>query len=67
MSEIGKNIVAAGTNKTEEEHRRRYAVAAALEVIAEYVASGSPGASLSYELDQLSRYADLIQDALKVK
>lgn len=67
MTEIGKNIVAAGTNKTNDDNHRRYAVAAALEVIAGFAASGHPSVSLDYEFGQLSKYADQIQEALKAK
>ncbi|HJH17671.1 MAG TPA: hypothetical protein K8W20_03015 [Pseudomonas lactis] len=67
MAEIGKNIVAAGNNGTNEDHHRRYAVAAALEVIAGYAASGHPSINLDYEFGQLSSYADQIQKALKAK
>lgn len=65
MTEIGKNIVAAGTNNTNEEHYRRYAVAAALEVIATYVAGTGNGGLLESEMSNLSKYADQIQAALK--
>lgn len=65
--EIGKLIINAGNNETNDDHYRRYAVAAALEVIAGFVASGHPSVSLDYEFGQLSSYADQIQEALKVK
>ena len=65
MSEIGKNIIAAGTNDTNEQHYRRYAVAAALEVIATYVAGTGNGGLLESEMNNLSKYADQIQEALK--
>ncbi|XXE14506.1 hypothetical protein J3P89_19305 [Pseudomonas sp. Z1-14] len=60
-------MVNAGNNDTNDNHYRRYAVAAALEVIAGYVASGHPAVSLDYEFGQLSKYADQIQEALKAK
>ncbi|EPL03893.1 hypothetical protein [Pseudomonas sp. CF161] len=46
---------------------RPYAVAAALEVIAGLAASGSPATNLAAEFENLSLYADKIQEALKVK
>jgi len=67
MSEISKSIVAAGNNDTNEDHHRRYAVAAALEVIAGLAASGNPSTNLSLEFDKLSSYADKIQEALKAQ
>lgn len=65
MSELAKNVVAASPKKTNDEHYRAYAVAAALEVIAGYVASGVP-VNLESEMESLSGYADKIQEALKV-
>ncbi len=51
--------------KSPDQIYRGRAVAAALEVIAGYAASGSPSVNLSYEFEQLSTYADQIQAALK--
>lgn len=67
MNEIGKNVVNAGHNKTHEDHHRRYAVAAALEVIASRVAGTTVGGLLESEMENLSKYADQIQEALKIK
>lgn len=67
MPEIGKLVVAAGSNKTDETNDRRHAVAAAAELIAVFVASGNPSMSLRDELKNLSTYADTIQEALKGK
>ncbi|EJN17251.1 hypothetical protein PMI36_05585 [Pseudomonas sp. GM79] len=65
MSELAKNVTSASPKKTNEEHYRAYAVAAALEVIAGYVASGL-SVNLESEMESLSSYADKIQEALKV-
>lgn len=49
-----------------DEQKRSYAVAVALELIAAHAASNT-AVNLSTELDNLSKYADQIQAALKVK
>jgi hypothetical protein len=67
MSEISKLVIAAGSNRSDADNIRRQAVAAAAEIIAAFVASGNPGASLSDEMGKLSSYADAIQEALKAK
>ncbi|QVL21565.1 hypothetical protein KH389_06290 [Pseudomonas qingdaonensis] len=46
---------------------RAYAVAAALEVIALYASSGNPKFSMRDQMSKLSDYADMIQEALKLK
>lgn len=61
MSEVGKYGVLAGTAGT---GRRAHAVAAALEVIAARAASPSP-TDLGSEFNNLKKYADQIQEALK--
>ena len=58
--------VTAVTPRTSAEFARAYAVASALELIAAR-ASSSASVHLSQELDNLSKYADQIQEALKVK
>ena len=65
MSELAKTVLGASPKKTTDEHYRAHAVAAALEVIAGYVASGVP-VNLESEMESLSGYADKIQEALKV-
>ncbi|MBX6510477.1 hypothetical protein BTW15_01285 [Pseudomonas syringae pv. tomato] len=67
MPDLLKTVTSAASLKTPEQHHRAHAVAAALEVIAGYAASGSPSVNLSYELEQLSTYADQIQAALKAE
>lgn len=66
MTDVGKHTVYAGDDQTVPTYSRTHAVAAALEVIAASAAGGAP-INLSYEFEQLSRYADQIQEALKVK
>nr|WP_315436042.1 hypothetical protein [uncultured Pseudomonas sp.] len=46
---------------------RGHAVAAALETIAAFAASGNTSVDLEKEFSKLSAYADKIQEALKVK
>lgn len=65
MSDIGKHVQSSGPMKTPEQHHRANAVAAALEVIAARVSS-SASVHLEQEFDNLSKYADQIQEALKV-
>jgi hypothetical protein len=67
MSELSKNTMNAAPTKTPAEFQRAHAVAAALEVLAGYAASGSPSVNLGHEFEQLSTYADHIQEALKAK
>ena len=58
--------VTAVTPRISAESARAHAVASALELIAAR-ASSSASVHLSEELDNLSKYADQIQDALKLK
>lgn len=67
MSELTKNVTNSTSPKSPEQHQRAHAVAAALEVIAGFVASGGPSISLAVEFENLSDYADKIQEALKTK
>lgn len=61
-------IKAAADNDFSPEQRRAYAVAAALEVIAQKATqSGANLTILPNEFKSLSEYADRIQEALKVK
>ncbi|MFC3608221.1 hypothetical protein [Stutzerimonas tarimensis] len=65
MNEVGKLVVSASEYSSDEaKGRRAYAVAAALEVIAARAAGPSGEVSLEYEFEQLSKYADQIQEAL---
>lgn len=65
MSEtIHQSINCAADSDFSEERRRGHAVAVALELIANK-ASSSEGISLARELEQLSSYADKIQEALR--
>lgn len=66
MTDVGKHVVSAGSDDSVQELSRTNAVAAALEVITAYATSGTP-INLSYQFEQLSKYADQIQDALKVR
>lgn len=54
-------------NTQSPEARRTYAVAAALEMIAASVSAAATRDRLGYEMDNLSKYADLIQAALENK
>lgn len=56
----------ASGRETNEEDQRARAVAAAIGLI-EAKMSGSDGSSLKAEMNNLSSYADQIQNALKVK
>lgn len=67
MSDLIEAVHSAGKNLDAPKTSRNYAVSAALEVIARLAASGSTSVNLSYEFEQLSKYADQIQAALKVK
>lgn len=67
MSEIAKNVLAASPDKTPEEIIRKYAVAAALEVIAARAPAMTSTGQLEHEMSKLSKYADQIQEALKAK
>lgn len=64
MSEISKNVIEASLERTAAEVKRKYAVAAALEVIAARAPAMSASGQLEHEMRKLSVYADLIQEAL---
>ncbi|QJI29923.1 hypothetical protein HKK55_14810 [Pseudomonas sp. ADAK18] len=66
MTDVGKHAVAAGNEQTLPEYSRTHAVAAALEVIAA-LAAGGTALNLTHQFEHLSKYADQIQEALKVK
>ncbi|MBD9443089.1 hypothetical protein [Pseudomonas sp. PDM04] len=67
MSEtIHSAILAAAGPRSTPDAARAHAVAVALELIASK-ASGGEGLNIPRELDNLSNYADQIQEALKVK
>ena len=65
-SDLSSNVQNAGPLKSPENHQRGRAVAAALEVIAARASSSAP-VNLEQEFDNLSKYADQIQEALKTK
>lgn len=67
MSEITKNVLSASPDSNAKEILRKYAVAAALEVIAARAPAMSANGHLEYEMRKLSEYADLIQEALNSK
>lgn len=66
MSAISEHVFKSGPHKTNEDIHRAHAVAAALETIGAYVATNS-GVNLESEIENLSAYADKIQEALKAK
>jgi|MedtruStandDraft_1076414.scaffolds.fasta_scaffold17339_2 hypothetical protein len=66
MASLIDSVLTAGKFIDTPAVSRPQAVAAALEVIASYSASNS-GINLEAEMKRLSSYADLIQEALKVK
>jgi hypothetical protein len=68
MSEVGKLVLSASTYSSDDAAgRRTYAVAAALEVVMARAASMNGPGQLEAEMDNLSRYADRIQEALEGK
>lgn len=67
MSTLIEAVQSAGKNLDAPKTSRNYAVAAALEVISGLAASGNTSVNLTYEFEQLSKYADQIQAALKSK
>ncbi|VVN49965.1 hypothetical protein PS685_00143 [Pseudomonas fluorescens] len=68
MSELYKNLDVTDYNgDPAPAGARAAAVAAALNLIEAKVANSSGAAQLQWELNNLSAYADLIQEALKVK
>ena len=66
MSEVGKRVPSAPEYSSDDPAgRRTYGVAAALEVIMARAASMNAAGQLEAEMDNLSRYADRIQQALE--
>ena len=66
MTSLIETVQSAAKNPGTETSRK-YAVAAALEVISIYAGSGNPKFSLRDQMDKLSGYADLIEAALDKK
>lgn len=67
MTTLIEAVHSAGKHIDSPKTSRMYAVAAALEVISAHAASGSTSINLGHEFEQLSTYADQIQEALKAK
>jgi hypothetical protein len=68
MSVVGKLVADASSyHTTNPEGQRAFAVAAAAELIAARVGVEGHVNQLINEMERLSKYADLIQEALKVK
>lgn len=67
MSEISKNVIEASLDNNAKQIHRKYAVAAALEVIAARAPAMTASGQLEHEMRKLSVYADLIQEALAVE
>jgi hypothetical protein len=67
MASLIESALSAGKYIDTPAISRPHAVAAALEIIAGLAASGATGINLGYEFEQLSSYADQIEQALKVK
>lgn len=67
MTTLIEAVHSAGKNIDSPKTSRMYAVAAALEVICAHAASGRTSVNLGHEFEQLSTYADHIQEALKSK
>ena len=68
MSDLYKDLLVTDFNgDPEPEKAREAAVAAALKLIESKVLNSTGSSQLQWELNNLSGYADLIQDALKVK
>jgi hypothetical protein len=70
MTESIRAIGVHGTNSynsSRSETKRAMAVAAALELIALNVQGAHSNGVLETEMDSLSKYADIIQEALKTK
>lgn len=65
---VGENIYQTSSHHDHlAERTRAYAVAAAAQLIEAAVSGSNANASLAVELTNLSKYADQIQEALKVK
>lgn len=70
MTSAADKITDLGSNRYSslpEEQKRCIAVAAALGLITASVSGADDRALLTVEMDKLSKYADQIQEALKVK
>lgn len=70
MSKGIESLAALGSqayNALRPESQRALAVSAALELVSLNVQGANSSGTLEAELKSLSNYADLIQDALKVK
>ena len=63
---IHTSVVNSNNSAFNAEEKRAYAVGIALELIAAKLSSGA-STNLDGEVDNLSKYADKIQEALKVK
>ena len=64
---IRQAMLDSTSNAYSAQDKRAFAVAAALEVIAARATGPSGNVNLSYEFEQLSRYADQIQEALAAR
>lgn len=65
---VGENIYQTSTyHEHSAERARAYAVAAAAQLIEAAVSGSNTNISLAAEINNLSKYADQIQAALKVK
>ena len=64
---IRQSMLDSANQAYSEQDKRAFAVAAALEVIAARATGPSGNVNLSYEFEQLSQYADQIQQALAVQ
>jgi len=68
MSDLYKNLNATDINgNSAPDKAREAAVGAALTLIQSRVVNATGGTQLQWELNNLSSYADKIQEALKVK
>lgn len=67
MSDISENVIGASWDSNAKQIHRKYAVAAALEVIAARAPAMAANGQLESEMRKLSEYADLIEAALAVE
>lgn len=67
MSDISENVIGASWDNNAKQVHRKYAVAAALEVIAARAPAMTANGQLESEMRKLSEYADLIEAALAVE
>ncbi|NIF28349.1 hypothetical protein F3J44_18435 [Pantoea sp. Tr-811] len=67
MSAISENVIGASLDRNNKQVYRKYAVAAALEVIAARAPAMTANGQLESEMQKLSEYADLIEAALAVE